>query len=467
MVSKFHTGLSQDLSLMLKVAEDYNIIIKVGENQEFHAHSNILRARSPYFKSTLSTNWNNTMDNNVIEIIKPNIHPTVFEIILKYIYIGEVDLTKNSGEDILGLLVASYELLLEELFKHVQNYLIEKKNLWLNQNLVLVLHTVFKLASCKKLQDYCLDSICADPLPFFTSNEFPSLEKDILHSLLKRDDLQIEESVAWDHLIKWGVNQTPCLGSSNSDRAKWDDKCYEALKQTLEQYIPLIRFLDISSADFFDKVRPYKSVLPHQIFEEAMEFYMKQTLPKTTALASRKTPIFDKRYKFELLYRSSRDGLNDQSFGKMCNVQDPFIVLVKQKSSEKIYGGYNPLGFRNGSKCFASESFIFSFANDKDITNMNVCHLKYPPLREKCKRTGWPYDNYSKVTRRYDTEDDECDYTDDNTNRFNFGNTFYMNGQYVYLIKNSGFYDVNFTNSTKTKFIPEEIEVFKVKNIFN
>ncbi|CAG8723934.1 13570_t:CDS:2 [Funneliformis caledonium] len=126
----------------------------------------------------------------------------------------------------------------------------------------------------------------------------------------------------------------------------------------------------------------------------------------------------------------------------MCNVQDPFIVLVKQKSSEKIYGGYNPLGFRNGSKCFASESFIFSFANDKDITNMNAI-------------------------RRYDTEDDECDYTYDNTNRFNFGNTFYMNGQYVYLIKNSGFYDVNFTNSTKTKFIPEEIEVFKVKNIFN
>jgi hypothetical protein len=117
-----------------------------------------------------------------------------------------VDLTKQPGENILGLLVASDELLLEELLNHVQDYLIEKQSTWIEKNFVLVLHTVFKLSSCKKLQDHCVESLCADPQPFVTSKDFPSLDKDILYELLKRDDLQIEEAVAWDSLIKWGID---------------------------------------------------------------------------------------------------------------------------------------------------------------------------------------------------------------------------------------------------------------------
>ena len=60
MASKFFTGLSQGFSQLLNDADDdYNVIIKVGENsntKEFHAHSNILRARSPYFKIAFSQN---------------------------------------------------------------------------------------------------------------------------------------------------------------------------------------------------------------------------------------------------------------------------------------------------------------------------------------------------------------------------------------------------------------------------
>ena len=48
-------------------------------------------------------------------------------------YTGELDLTKQSGDDILGFLIASDELLLEELFKHVQVYLIKKTPIGLNR----------------------------------------------------------------------------------------------------------------------------------------------------------------------------------------------------------------------------------------------------------------------------------------------------------------------------------------------
>ncbi len=81
----FHSGLSKDLSLILNDADDFNVIIQVGENQntkEFRAHSVILRARSPYFKSAFSSSWT-TKKNNMIMFNKPNITPIVFDMILK------------------------------------------------------------------------------------------------------------------------------------------------------------------------------------------------------------------------------------------------------------------------------------------------------------------------------------------------------------------------------------------------
>ena len=80
-----HSKLSEDLSQILNDADDFNVIIRVGENKntkEFRAHSVILRARSPYFKSAFSSNWI-TKKNDTIMFNKPNITPIVFEMILK------------------------------------------------------------------------------------------------------------------------------------------------------------------------------------------------------------------------------------------------------------------------------------------------------------------------------------------------------------------------------------------------
>lgn len=96
MASKFHSGLSKDLSLTLDNSDDHNVIIQVGKNRnmkEFHAHSYILRSRSPYFRSaflkkefqiTFTASEDGFITNdNVMKFKKPNINPNVFEIILK------------------------------------------------------------------------------------------------------------------------------------------------------------------------------------------------------------------------------------------------------------------------------------------------------------------------------------------------------------------------------------------------
>ncbi|CAB5208684.1 unnamed protein product [Rhizophagus irregularis] len=111
MLSDFLPCLSKNLLNLLQDADDYNVSIQVGENEdikEFRAHSNILRARSPYFKIALSSDWVKK-ENGIIVFIKPNISPTVFEIILRYIYAGILDLDRFIGEDILDLLMGSKE----------------------------------------------------------------------------------------------------------------------------------------------------------------------------------------------------------------------------------------------------------------------------------------------------------------------------------------------------------------------
>lgn len=147
---------------------------------------------------------------------------------------------------------------------------------WIKQNFDFVFNIVFKYVNCKKLQEHCLASICEDPHQFFSSKNFPSLDKNIFYSLLKRDDLHIDEVIAWNHLIKWGINQIPLL---KSDRDKWNETDYEDLKKAISQFIPLIRFSKISRADFYDNVRPYKAVIPHNVYEEMMKFYMKDIPP--------------------------------------------------------------------------------------------------------------------------------------------------------------------------------------------
>uniref|UniRef100_U9UI04 Kelch-like protein 17 n=1 Tax=Rhizophagus irregularis (strain DAOM 181602 / DAOM 197198 / MUCL 43194) TaxID=747089 RepID=U9UI04_RHIID len=469
MTSIFHSGLLKDISSLLNDADDFNVIIKVGDYEyvkEFRAHSVILRARCPYFKNELSDE-KSTKKNNMITFNIPNITPTVFEMVLKYIYTGELDLTNHLGENILGLLVASYELFLEELFIHVQEYLIEEQAPWVQKNFVQVLHTVFKLKDCEKIQDYCLGSICADPQPFITSKKFPSLDKDILYGLLKRDDFPVEESIIWDCLIKWGIKQTPGLGNVNGDRTKWSNSNYHALKKTLNPFIPLIRFAEFSPAEYFDKIRPYKTVIPNNIYDEIEEYYFKSVQPKTINLTPRKKIIesnlikpklaniiaswierkdekdLSVKYKFDLLYRSSRDGLNINTFRTKCNGQGRCLVLVKHPNSAKIYGGYNPLDFvnANGQNYSTTESFIFSFENSEDIQYMKI------------SRVQGSYASYAIYEQ--------------NTQGFNFGNTLYLHSNLNIYFRNQGYYDNNINNVLDPypsgTFVPAEIEVFKMK----
>ncbi|GES81751.1 hypothetical protein GLOIN_2v1878300 [Rhizophagus clarus] len=377
MASNLHSGLSKEFSFMLNNTDDFDVIIKVGENnniKEFRAHSTVLCARSVYFKSALSNEWV-TKKNDMILYNKPNIAPKIFDTILKYIYTGEVDLKDYRGEDILELLIASDELLLEELFEHVQDNLFKKRAIWTLENITLVLN------SCNKLQESCLKFICMDPQPFITSKTFLSLDKDILYDLLKRDELQIDGIIVWECLIKWGIKQTPYLERISNDTTIWNNETFKALEKTLNKFIPLIKFVKISPADHNNKIRPYKAIIPHHIYEEIEEFFCKKALRKIQF----ESKIIEKKLISIIInWINKRD---ENAFLTKDDLKYKFdlIYQVKCQNSQKIFGGYTQVGsyhrtersiYDDDDITPLTDSFIFCFERNDDTQNMKLSHLK-------------------------------------------------------------------------------------------
>ncbi len=56
---------------------------------------------------------------------------------------------------------------------------------------------------------------------------------------------------------------------------------YEELKNTLSNFIPLNKFSEISSDDFYDKVHPYERIISHQIYDDVLAYHLKGTVSKT------------------------------------------------------------------------------------------------------------------------------------------------------------------------------------------
>ncbi|RHZ60508.1 hypothetical protein Glove_352g56 [Diversispora epigaea] len=206
---KFFEKLSQNFIELLNDKDDYNVIIEVKNMKSFTAHSSILKNRSNYFRLELENITPNK--NNIKTIDKPNISHEIFDIILKYIYGGIVNLENVETKFIFDLMMAANEFEIEELTKKLENHLIETKSSWLRTHFSLVHRSIFSENNFKDLKNFCNDIIVKYPNLIFEAEDFTSLQESALVSILERDDLQLEEVKIWEYIIKWGNAQNSNL----------------------------------------------------------------------------------------------------------------------------------------------------------------------------------------------------------------------------------------------------------------
>ncbi|GES84979.1 hypothetical protein GLOIN_2v1782543 [Rhizophagus clarus] len=348
---EFCQEVANDYEKVFESDEEYDVIIYAGENmKELNAHLFVLRTRSLYFRTGFSKKWAEKKDGKFI-FKKPNISHEIFEIILRFIYCGKVDLT------------------------NLQKYLIKHDHEFLQQQCsVEILETIYQHESFTELWNFCLKKICEEPEILFNSNRFINLSERLLEFILKQDDLNLDEILIWDGLIKWCLAQHLDI---SRDIKKWDKDEVTILKKTIQRFIPLIRFYDISLEDFKLKVFPYKVLLPVNLINDILTFHsirkdnVSNKELNIIVLSPRKSKcIYDSilikpqhfaifsswigkkidnyntrniPYNFNLLYRSSRDGKTAKEFHTKCDNKGATIVIAKVINSEQIVGGHNPL----------------------------------------------------------------------------------------------------------------------------
>ncbi|CAB4397411.1 unnamed protein product [Rhizophagus irregularis] len=227
----FESEVPEALGQLLKTEEDYNVIIHIGEEpnfKEFHAHSNILRCRSEYFNKILSSENIERKDGKYI-IKKPNISPQAFEIILKYIYTGQFNITNKAGTELLNFMIISDEMMLKKLTKLTEDFIVKNQQQFLQNDPVGILQIVYYCKPLVNLQEFCLEKICSKPEILFKSDKFIQLPAPLLEIILKRDDLNLKEIEIWENLIKWDKNNLQRANVVHSESGERSIQCNPSL----------------------------------------------------------------------------------------------------------------------------------------------------------------------------------------------------------------------------------------------
>ncbi|GBC27226.2 carbohydrate-binding module family 13 protein [Rhizophagus irregularis DAOM 181602=DAOM 197198] len=330
-----------------------------------------------------------------MEIIRPKKSLLTIFYVLRYIYGGELLLEEYDDSDIIKILMAANELGLEELTLYIESFLIKNRINWLEQNFDLIYHISFENDSFFKFQKFCIDFILKDPIKILNSLNFSIIPEKLLVLLIQRNNLQMTEIQVWEYIVKWGLAQNPKLPSDPTSYSKNE---FKVLKNTLQQFIPLIRFQNLTSREFFKKVLPYEEILPKELYISLLDHFTVNDIKRIESLTIKSKNIDSKiisfqhveliskwidrlgskdkltsSYKFVLLYRDTRDGSDGmfdrfRNFHEICDNKSRTLTIIKLKDSEEIIGGYNPIKWKSDdSHGITKDSFIFSLSNDNFI----------------------------------------------------------------------------------------------------
>ncbi|RHZ76541.1 hypothetical protein Glove_196g92 [Diversispora epigaea] len=165
---------------------------------------------------------------------------------------------------------------IEELTKKLENHLIETKSSWLKSHFSLVYRSIFTGNNFKNLGKFCNDIVAKYPFLIFDAEDFTSLQESALVSLLKRDDLQLEEVIIWEYIIKWGIAQNSTLPVNFKE---WTNENFTTLKTTLQQCLPLIRYFHIPGIDALKKIKLYKKILDEQLWDDLTQYFIAPDQP--------------------------------------------------------------------------------------------------------------------------------------------------------------------------------------------
>ncbi|RIB15731.1 hypothetical protein C2G38_2191746 [Gigaspora rosea] len=352
MDTKFLQQFSNDFEQLLESEYNYDVIVKIDE-QSFKLHSLVLYQHSSFFREKLSRA---IKKNNIIEITVPRISPSNFKILIKYIYTSTITIKDLEPFTIFDLLISFNELDFEELVNYIQLNLMNNKAPWLRFKFFKVYESCFLYDDFEALQTFYIDILAEYTNLIFDANEFNIVEEKNTQDL------------------PFNITQ-------------WTNENFLALKTTLNNCIPLIRYFQISGKDLVTKVKPYKQILGPNLWEDITTKFMvpnesvssiilparkiffnfinqssiinEEHFAEISSWIDRNSSTYDIRcipYEFKLLLRGSKDGFDFESFDALCVDILGTVIVIKVNKTNEILGGYNPLVWPSDNDEFGYDS---------------------------------------------------------------------------------------------------------------
>ncbi|CAG8564345.1 11355_t:CDS:2 [Rhizophagus irregularis] len=333
------------------------------------------------------------------------------------------------------------EFMLDDLIDNIPINTGENMDFWPDQECIPVLHYIFRIESFYKLRRHLANKINVDPKWLTEAEDLGTLEESILFSLLLQYNFNLEHTARWDLIIKWGLLQNPSLDKEKL--SEWSDEDFKLLGRTLGNLLPLINFTEISRNDVHSKILPYEKILSPQVMDNsALKWYLTKYQPKGSQglkdsnlinhvhaahfikwIGSLHNQELDEekpikpacRYKFDLIFRSSKDGF--WNFAEKCNQQGPTLAIAKIAGQRCLVGGFNPYGLFTDKKSLqvqdgfsVKENFIFFFDNRKKVPRYVMSPLnRYDTLYKHFLSEDGPCFGDLRLILRYNTGCYECE----------------------------------------------------------
>src|SRR5438128_730707 len=115
------------------------------------------------------------------------------EKLLLQVHIHRKSCETLDNADYIGLLKGAQELELYNLVDAIGNYLIAQKDDWIKQNILAVYQCASSIDALQHLLKHCNQLMASSPDIVLTSNNLAALPKEMLISLLKNDELVMDE----------------------------------------------------------------------------------------------------------------------------------------------------------------------------------------------------------------------------------------------------------------------------------
>ena len=199
-----------------------------------------------------------------------SINFTIIYCTCRFIYTGKVTYDSREVINWISLLDVACRFELDNFVITVGDYLVSHQKEWIQHNIFAIHKCALSSSPLNKLLNYCNNIMVSSPEIMFKFDNLANLPKETLITLLKHDELNMKEIDIWTSVIQWATNQVAGLVN---DPDSWSSEDVTKVRAIISDCVHHIRFFNITSEDFQEKIFPYDELLTKELRRDIVSYH--------------------------------------------------------------------------------------------------------------------------------------------------------------------------------------------------